>query len=239
MSIKLNFVPNVKWGLEDNKLFETGIDCGVVYWGNITRAWDGLVSVDDIISGGEFKPFYYEGKRLYTDVSNTETELKVTSYTYPKDFDTRFGYQMVGNFPGMIATNQSNGQFNMTYRTLIGKSYTGTDFAYKIHLLYNCVCLRADRKYETVNADPELDTFEFDINTSPDMSIPGMESGHYILDSRHTPPAIMDKLLKQLYGSGSTRGVMPSADQLNNLIQTALHGFGHAPFGRVPFGRAP
>ena len=52
MSIKLNFVPNVKWGLEDNKLFETGIDCGVVYWGNITRAWDGLVSVDDIISGG-------------------------------------------------------------------------------------------------------------------------------------------------------------------------------------------
>ena len=127
----------------------------------------------------------------------------------------------------------------MTYRTLIGKSHIGTDFAYKVHLLYNCVCLRADRKYETVNADPELDTFEFDINTSPDMSIPGMESGHYILDSRYTPPAIMDKLLKQLYGSGSTRGVMPSADQLNNLIQTALHGFGHAPFGRAPFGRAP
>ena len=66
-----------------------------------------------------------------------------------------------------------------------------------------------------------------------------VDSGHYILDSRYTPPAIMDKILKQLYGTGSTRGVMPSADQLNNLIQTALHGFGHAPFGRVPFGRAP
>ena len=105
--------------------------------------------------------------------------------------------------------------------------------------MYNCVCLRADRKYETVNADPELDTFEFDINTAPDMSIPGMESGHYILDSRYTPPAIMDKILKQLYGSGSTRGTMLSANQLYNLIQTALHGFGHAPFGRVPFGRAP
>lgn len=69
----------------------------------------GLVSVDDIISGGEFKPFYYDGKRLYTDVSNTETELKVTSYTYPKDFDTRFGYQMVNPiFPEwLLQTNRT------------------------------------------------------------------------------------------------------------------------------------
>ena len=237
MSIKLNFDPNVKWGLEDNKLFETGVDCGVVYWDNITRPWDGIVSVDDVISGGEFKPYYYEGKRLYTDVSNTETELKVTSFTYPKDFDTRFGYISLPDIPGFVATNQNSGTFNMTYRTLIGNGAVGADFAYKIHLLYNCVCLRSDRTYETVNADPELDTFEFSINTAPDMSISGTESGHYILDSRYVSTPALNKFLKQLYGNGSIRGKMLPANQMYEIIKTALlSGFGFGPYGNTKFG---
>jgi hypothetical protein len=239
MSIKLNFAPNVKWGLEDNKLFETGVDCGVVYWNNITRPWDGLVSVDDVISGGEFKPYYYDGKRLYTDVTNIETELKISSFTYPKDFDTRFGYQPMPDIPGFLATNQTPGTFDMTYRTLIGNSTDGVDFAYRIHLLYNCVCLRSDRTYETVNADPELDTFEFSVNTTPDMSISGMESGHYILDSRYVSTPVLNKFLKQLYGSGTVRGRMLPANQMYYIIKTALSsGFGFGPYGYTKFGES-
>jgi hypothetical protein len=55
-------MPRLKWGAVGERVFEAGVDRGVLYVdGADGVAWNGLISVSESPSGGELAEYYIDG----------------------------------------------------------------------------------------------------------------------------------------------------------------------------------
>ena len=57
--------------------------------------------------------------------------------------------------------------FGLSYRTRVGNDVDGTDFGYKLHLLYGCQAAPSEKAYATINDSPEAIAFSWEITTTP------------------------------------------------------------------------
>ena len=51
----------VVWDTPGERIYENGVDRGMLYIDYLGVAWSGLVSVNEAPSGGEPKPYYLDG----------------------------------------------------------------------------------------------------------------------------------------------------------------------------------
>ena len=121
----------IKWDETGTRLYETGVDRGVVYPFNATTkaydtgyGWNGLTGVQESPSGADPTPLYadnikYLGMRAAEDFGAT-----VTAYTYPDEFATLDGSAEL--VAGVRIQQQTRGLFGMTYRSLQGSDDKGT-----------------------------------------------------------------------------------------------------------------
>lgn len=209
----------LNWDAVGSRFYETGVDRGVLYVDGAGVPWNGLVSVEEAPSGGEARPFYIDGVKYLNLSAREEFVATINAFYSPVEFDPCDGIAPLAL--GVRAGQQRRKSFGLSYRTRIGNDLDGTDYGYKIHIVYNALVAPTTKAYSTKNDAPEIPTLAWPITTTP-VVIPGMgRSAHIVIDSTEVSLASLTELEKFLYGSESTPPMLPTPAQIIDLVTTA------------------
>ena len=200
----------LQWDKTGERLYETGLDRGVLYPMDATGAypkgvvWNGLTAVNESPSGAEASPLYADNIKYLNLMSAEEFGASIEAYTYPDEFAVCDGSAEVAT--GVIVGQQPRKPFGLCYRTAIGNDVAGTEHGYKIHIVYGCLAAPSEKGYQTINDSPEAITFSWEVTTTP-VEVPGFKpSATLIIDSTKDTAAEMKAIEDVLYGKDAEPG---------------------------------
>lgn len=205
------------WGNPENRLYEAGLDRGVLYVeGEDGVPWDGLKAVDQSPAGGEVKSYYLDGVN-YANVSSVESfKASITALYSPPEFDACDGVGLLGQ--GLFATQQRRKTFGLSYRTKVGGE-KGIDQAYKIHVIYNALAAPSSRSYSTLTDQTEPVDLSWDLTTRPVRVPNGKPTSHFIIDTARASEAAVQQIEDILYGSDGSVPRLPTAYEIITLFE--------------------
>lgn len=217
----------ITWDEVGDRLYETGVDHGVLYIPNGSGVyddgvpWNGLVTVTESPSGAEANPQYADNIKYLNLYSAEEFGATVEAFTYPDEFNQFDGASVPT--PGVTVGQQTRRVFGLSYRTKIGNDVDGNDHGYKLHLVYGCMASPSEKAYTTINDSPEAITFSWEVTTLP-VPVTGLNpTSVLVIDSTQVDPDALAALEELLYGTVSTDPSLPSPDEVIALFAgTAL-----------------
>jgi hypothetical protein len=178
--------------------------------------WTGLISVSESPSGGDPQPFYYDGIKYSNLASSEEFEATIEAFACPVEFYACEGRVAIQN--GLFATQQPRRTFGISYRTLIGNDVSA-DAGYKIHLVYNALASPGEKTYTTISADKtDAATFQWGLTAIPPVLTGLRPTAHFVVDSLHTPEALLATFEGLLYGSDVNDPYLPTAQFVYDLF---------------------
>jgi hypothetical protein len=205
------------WGRVGKRLYQTGVDRGVLYpQGDDGVAWDGLTAVNETPSGGEIKPYFVDGYIYMHKAAREAMEGTIEAYTYPPEFEACDGTASLGK--GLYFGQQRRRSFGMSYRTLVGNDLAGTDYGYKLHLVYNALATPSSKNYATVSDNPEAINFSWNFSTKPIKVAGHRPVPHIIIDSAQSQSSLMIAIEDILYGSSIASPRMPLPSEVITLF---------------------
>ena len=217
----------IVWDKTGERYYETGVKMGVLYPiqtdGKYTKgvAWNGLTAVTESPSGAEATPLYADDIKYLNLISNEEFGCTIEAYTYPDEFADCDGTAALA--AGVMIGQQKRKTFGLAYRTAFGNDVDGTDYGYKLHLVYGCLAAPSEKAYATINDSPEAITFSWEVTTTP-VSVTGFKPTSQItIDSTKVKAEKLTALEEILYGKdgdGDT-GVeprLPLPDEIATLF---------------------
>lgn len=230
---------NISWDESTKRLYETGVDRGVLYPMGANGyesgvAWNGLTSVSENPEGGEPTDIWADNIKYLSLMSAENYKATIEAYTYPDAFMECDGSKEILNSnesTGMYVTQQTRKKFGFCYRTKIGNDTDGDDHGYKIHIVYGASASPSDKSYTTINDSPEAITFSWDISCVPDNTtaitdgVTIKPTACVIVDSTKADTTNLTKLEEYLYGkdgTNSTAPALPSPAQVYSLLTTGL-----------------
>ncbi|QFG09314.1 major tail protein [Arthrobacter phage Sloopyjoe] len=205
----------LNWDAEGSRLFNTGIDRGVLYLEDGTGiVWNGLTSVTESPSETSLKSRYFEGVKYQTKSGNMEYNGSIEAYTYPMEFEE---YDGTLNDNGFVAYHQKRKPFGLSYRTIKGNDTAGEEHGHEIHILYNVLAEPSSRDYETLSDDLDPTMFSWDFTTMPLRILADPEftpSSHVIIDTTKMYDTERRFIEEYLYGSDDQDPRIPTIDEL-------------------------
>jgi hypothetical protein len=206
-------MPELTWDQVGERVFETGVDHGVLYIPDNAGvyangvAWNGLTTVTESPSGAESNPLYADNIKYLNLISAEEFGATIEAFTYPEEFGQFDG--TAAPAMGVYLGQQRRGSFGLSYRTLVGNDMSGTDFGYKLHMIYNAQAAPSEKAFATVNDSPEAITFSWELSTTPVGvgTVGGVAykpSASLTVDSTKVDPADLAALEAILYGADGT-----------------------------------
>lgn len=203
----------LQWDEVGKRLYETGVDHGVLYvlensgqYGTGV-AWNGLTTVTESPSGAEANPQYADNIKYLNLISAEEFGGTIEAFTYPVLFEQCDG--TAAPTPGVTIGQQTRRTFGFAYRTLVGNDIVGTDYGYKIHLVYGAQAAPSEKSRATVNDSPEAVAFSWEFTTTP-VQVPGFKPSSTItIDSTQVDAQALSQLETILYGSETTDPRLP------------------------------
>ena len=158
------------WDDVSKRLYETGVDRGVVYVqeeGAYPKgeAWNGLISSTITPSGAEPTALWANNRKYLNLMSAEEVGGTIEAYTYPESFALCNGE--VEAVKGVRLGQQKRAVFGFTFRNLIGNDTDGNSHGYKLHLIYGAQCSPSENANTTVNDSPEAKTMSWEYTTTP------------------------------------------------------------------------
>jgi len=210
------------WDDVGDKLYETGVDHGVLYLPdssgvyNTGFAWNGLTTVTESPTGAEPSAQYADNIKYLNLVSAEEFGGTIEAFTYPEEFAQCDGTELPS--PGVALGQQIRKMFGMSYRTKVGNDVDGMDFGYKLHLLYGALAAPSEKAYATVNDSPEAISFSWDISTTPVPVTDYKPTSLIVVDSTVVDPGDLSSLEDLLYGAGATEAALPTPDAVIALF---------------------
>lgn len=221
----------LKWDLTGERVYETGLDRGVLFpmgdSGAYEKgvAWNGLSSVNESPSGGEPNAVWADNMKYLNLMSAEDFGATVEAYTYPPEFEECDGSAEIA--PGVTIGQQDRKMFGMSYRTLIGNDVVGTKLGYKIHLIYGAQASPSEKNRTTVNESPEATAFSWELSTTP-VDVPGYKpTAHLVIDSTKTSAEKLAALEKLLYGDDNDgESTLPMPEQVIEMMKAEGSGIG-------------
>ena len=214
----------ITWDDTGKKIYETGVDRGVLY--PITTGttydtgvpWNGLTAVNESPSGAESNPQYADNIKYLDLTSAEEFGFTIEAFTYPVEFEECDGSAQLAD--GVIIGQQTRKMFGFSYRSLVGNDTQGTDYGYKIHLVYGCKASPSEKSRSTVNDSPEAITFSWEITTTP-VNVNGHKpTSHLIVDTTVADAGKVTQLETKLYGDDSSgTPTLPTPDEVYTMFQ--------------------
>jgi len=209
----------IVWDQSGEKLYETGVDRGVVYPKTSGAypsgyGWNGLTSVEESPSGAEATALWADNIKYLNLISNEEFGCTINAYTFPEEFKECDGTKSAAN--GLVEiSGQTRRYFGFTYRSLVGNDEVGTDYGYKIHLVYGCSAAPSSKTRSTTNDSPEAQEFSWTVTTTPEKiskldasGKPFKPTAHIVIDSTKftttAQKALLTSLEGMLYGTDGT-----------------------------------
>lgn len=220
------------WDETGEKLFETGIDRGVVYPYDPSKkdygagvAWNGLTSVSDSPEGAEATKLYADNGE-YVELRSAETlGMTIEAYMYPDEFAILDGTKAIAK--GVYVGQQTRGMFGFCYRTLVGNDVEDTDYGYKLHIVYGCKASPSEKQYSTTNDSPEAITFSWTCTTSSIEIGEGFKkAAEIVIDTTKLDSGKNNANLKaletMLYGSDEKDAALPLPSKIIELFGTSV-----------------
>lgn len=216
-------MPKLIWDQSGQKLYETGVDRGVLYVQSADGtypegvAWNGLTKVTQSPSGGEATSLYANNTKYLDLLSNEDFGFTIEAYMYPEEFEVCNGEAEL--VPGIVAGQQNRVAFGMTYRTMLGNDIKGADYGYKLHLIYGAKANPSEKAYSTVNDNPEAMSLSWECTTTP-TSVEGFKpTSHICIDSTKVDAEKLAVLEGMLYGSEEKEAYLPSPAELVEVFK--------------------
>lgn len=213
----------ITWDATGERLFETGVDHGVLYvldsatntYGNGVP-WNGLTGVTESPDGAEPTDLWADNIKYATLRSAETFGLTIEAYTYPDEFGECDGSASPAT--GVHIGQQSRKPFGFSYRTKVGSDTDTEANMYKIHVVYNCTASPSERSYETINDSPDAITFSWEVTTTP-VNVTGHKATSEItIDVWKLDSSKKKALEDALYGTSSKAGTLPAPDALLALV---------------------
>lgn len=200
------------WDETAKRAFETGISKGVLYPASNSpgTAWSGLTSVTHTTIDQDAATAFFDGVTYANTAMNGGYQATVSSLSIPDEFLSCLGEYNLRS--GIVIPNQKRNSFGMCYRTEI----TG---GYKLHLVYRAQMYRSKRTNTTLSDGSSVELLNMLIAVSAQADLETVRStGHYILDSRYTPDAVMAAIEASLYGGVGTDPTLLSPSDILTIF---------------------
>lgn len=203
----------IVWDEMGSRLYEVGIDRGAFY--PLTGggfAWNGLTSVTETIANANETIHFMDGTKFLNQLSIGEYSANIQAFTYPDEFSEYDGY-------GESATSyQERKEFNLSYRSLVGNDVEGSDHAYKLHLVYNCLASPTAHDFNTVGASQDPTNFSWNITTRP-IAVPNSRpTAHIVIDTTRAYSGILSAIEDILYGTTGVEPRFPTIEEVIDLF---------------------
>lgn len=214
-------MPKLEWDLTGQKLYETGVDHGVLYVQEAGAypkgvAWNGLTAVTESPSGAEPTPLYADNIKYLNLMSTEEFGATIEAYTYPDEFAECDGSAEL--VEGVMIGQQKRKTFGMCYRTVVGNDTESNAHGYKLHIIYGALAAPSEKGYSTINDSPEVITFSWEVSTTP-VTVTGHEpTASIVIDSTKVDAGKLAALEAVLYGSEDDEARLPLPDEIKTLM---------------------
>lgn len=202
------------WDKVGSRFYETGVDRGVLYIPdsagayNSGFAWNGLTTVTEKPSGADANPQYADNIKYLNLVAAEQFGATIEAFTYPNEFAQCDGTAEPA--PGVSVGQQTRKTFGLAFRTRLGNDIDGSDYGYKIHLIYGALAAPTEKAYATINDSPEALSFSWDVSTTP-VDVPGLKpTSQLVIDSTKVDAAKLSQLEATLYGTAGVDPRLPS-----------------------------
>lgn len=214
------------WDGAGKRLYETGVDQGVLYIPDTNGAyvdgvaWNGLTGVTESPTGAEANAQYADNIKYLNLYSAEQYEGTLEAFTYPDEWHQFDGNYVDGvTYPGVILGQQARKSFGLSYRTKLGNDLVGDDYAYKLHLVYGLKASPSERAFTTINDSPSPITFSWSINSTP-TSVTGRSPLSLLtVDSSKAFSANLTALNTLLYGQVAANPQLPTPDAVLALMR--------------------
>jgi hypothetical protein len=214
------------WDVPGAKLFETGVDKGVLYKRNAQGvyntgfAWVGLTAVTESPSGAESSKTYADNK-VYANITSAEQfDATLEAFTYPDAFMACDGTAELT--PGVFIGQQNRETFGLAYRSKVGNDVAGLDYGYKLHLIYGGIAAPSERAYSTINESSDPMPLSWAISTTP-VDVAGKKPTALLtIDSTKVNAAKLADLETILYGSAGVEPRLPLPAEVASIVGTTL-----------------
>lgn len=206
----------IQWNAVGDRKFESGLDRGVLFVDGVGVPWNGLIAVDEKPDSGVIKSYYIDGRKYLQSPGVQEFAATLSAFFSPREFDACDGTEATA--PGLYATQQRRKSFGLSYRTRIGNDVDGTDYGYKIHIVYNALASTSDRSYKTLDGSFNPSNLSWDISTKPILVSNTLMSAHLVLDSTELDPGVIAEVEDILYGTPISPARMPTGQELISLV---------------------
>ena len=159
----------LEWDKTGERLYHLGVDRGVVFpmvKGKYTTGapWNGLTAVNESPDGADPNDIYADNIKYASIRSAENFKYTLEALTYPPEFEQCDGSVEVTK--GVSIGQQKRCPFGLSYRTRIGAD-DDPEKGYIIHLVWNSTASPSDKSHETVNENPDAETFSWECDTTP------------------------------------------------------------------------
>lgn len=224
----------IKWDQNGERRYETGVSHGVLYPvandGTYPEGfgWNGLTAVTESPSGAESNKQYANNRVYLNLVSAEEFGGTIEAFTWPDEFGQCDG--TAEPVPGVYIGQQNRRGFGLAWQTLVGNDTEGTDYGYKIKLVYGGLAAPTEKANATVNESPEATAFSWELTTTP-VDVPGVHpitgkpfrpTSILTIDSTKFLPAKLKELEDILYGTESTDARLPLPEEVFEILEGAV-----------------
>lgn len=216
-------MPRLEWDKVGERVFETGVDRGVLYIPDNNGVyatgvpWNGLTTVTESPSGAESTPQYADNIKYLNLTSAEEFGATIEAFTYPEEFAQFDGGVILKG--GIVVGQQARKTFGLSYRTRIGND-VDESLGYKLHLVYGCKAAPSERAYATVNDSPEALAFSWEITTTA-VAVTGYKPTALLtIDSTKVAAADLVLLENELWGDATGTPNLPLPDDVLALFTT-------------------
>ena len=215
----------IVWDQTGERLYETGVDHGVLYpiqeTGEYSLGvpWNGLTGVTESPSGAEATPLFADNIKYLNLVSAEDFGCTIEAYTYPDEFALCDGSASIAQ--GVNIGQQARKVFGLSYRTIVGNDVDSNAHGYKLHLIYGCLAAPSEKSYATVNDSPEAITFSWEVTSTP-VNVTGFKPTACVtIDSTKADPTKLAELEAALYGTDDKEAYLPLPDEIVTIMGKA------------------
>lgn len=208
----------LKWDQVGERVYETGVDHGVLYPANdmgeydLGYAWNGLTTVTESPTGAEATPQWADNIKYLNLVSTEWFGATIEAFTYPEEFGQCDGTAQPET--GVAIGQQARKTFGLAYRTRVGNDIDGPDFGYKLHLIYGALAAPSEKAYATINDTPEAIAFSWAVTTTP-VEVTGYKpTASLIIDSTKVDADSLAALEALLFGTSGADSRLPLPDEV-------------------------
>lgn len=215
----------ITWDGVGDRVWEAGVDRGVLYRQDETKkytkgvAWNGLINVTEKPEGAEITKLWADNQNYANLMSAEVFKGGIEAYTYPTEFNECEGQAEV--VPGARLGQQARVPFGMCYRSMVGDDTSPEPNAYKLHLIWNAMVSPTEKSHNTINENPDAETFNWDFDTTP-VPVTGYKPAASMeIDSRTLAKDKLAAIEDVLYGTEEVEPRLPMPDELIAMMKDA------------------